>query len=223
VQLAKKSLLRRRRDPERPSHAPRFPRNRYATQARELYEYGRSAAGLPLLEYLAYYQSVEYFFPFFAREETVNSVRAQLLHPRFDAQDDAALNRLINLSAPAARGGMAERDQLRASVRAVIVEEDLRDFIASSDEYKDHFCSKNQSVKSVGTIQLTGQQADLRDQVADRIYAIRCRIVHAKQDGGGTNVDVLLPSSSEASSLQADIDLVRLIAQRALVARAARA
>lgn len=222
-QLAKHRTGNRRRLRERPDHPPKFPRNYYAAQALELYQYGRTAAGLPLLEYLAYYQSLEYFFPFFAREQTVNSVRTQLLHPKFDPLNDAALGRLINLAAPAARGGMAEREQLRATIRACMTEPDLREFVESLPEYLDHFSAKNQTIKGVGALQLDGNKTDLRDQVADRIYAIRCRIVHAKQDGGGSSDEVLLPSSAEAASLQSDIEMLRLVAQQALVARAARA
>jgi hypothetical protein len=222
VQLARRRSANRPRRRERPTNSPKFPRNQYAGQALQLYQYGRAAAGLPLLEYLAYYQAVEYFFPFFAREQTVNAVRSQLLHPRFDALDDAGLNRLINLAAPAARAGMAEREQLRATVRAAVNEVDLREFIESLPEHVDHFCSKKQVIMGAAVIQLDGNHPDLRDQVADRIYAIRCRIVHAKLDGGGSE-EVLLPSSTEADSLQSDIELLRLVAQRAIVARAARA
>lgn len=222
VQLAKRRRQNRRRRHERPDHPPKFPRNKYAGQALELYQYGRSAAGLPLLEYLAYYQSLEYFFPFFAKEQTVHSVRSQLLHPGFDPLNDAALNRLINLAAPAARTGMAEREQLRATIRACMTEADVSDFVESLPEYTDHFCSKKQKIKGVGAFHLSGNQSDIRDQAADRIYAIRCRIVHSKQDGGGNSQDVLLPSSAETESLQADVELIRLVAQRALIARAAR-
>ncbi|QCR19566.1 hypothetical protein [Agrococcus sp. SGAir0287] len=220
VQIARKSLASRQRRQEAPEHPPAFPRNHYAAQALELYQYGRSASGLPLLEYLAYYQAIEHFFPFFAREQTVNAVRTQLLHPGFDARDDAALYKLINLAGPGGRSGPGEKEQLRATVRACVEEADLKDFIQSLPEYTDHFCSKQQSVKGIGVINIDNSN-DLRDQVADRIYALRCRIVHAKQDGGG-HADVLLPSSRETESLQADVELVRLVAQRALIARAAR-
>lgn len=223
MQLAKRRRQNRRRRRERPSNPPKFPRNKYAGQALELYQYGRSAAGLPLLEYLAYYQSIEYFFPFFAKEQTVHSVRSQLLHPGFDPLNDDALNRLINLAAPAAKTGMAEREQLRATIRACMTEADVRDFIESLPEYSEHFCAKRQKIKGVGAFQLSDNQRDIRDQAADRIYAIRCRIVHSKQDGGGNSHDVLLPSSAETESLLADVELIRLVAQRALIARAARA
>lgn len=158
MQLAKRRRTNRRRRFERPDHPPKFPLNRYAEQALELYQYGRSSAGLPLLEYLAYYQSVEYFFPFFAKEQTIQSVRSQLLHPGFDARNDASLSRLINLAAPAAKGGMAEREQLRATIRACMDEVDLRDFIESLPEYTDHFCSSKQKIKGVSALQLNRSQ-----------------------------------------------------------------
>ncbi|TCU43310.1 hypothetical protein EDF33_10949 [Curtobacterium sp. PhB146] len=222
TQLAKQRRPNRRTRGEQPDRPPKFPVNEYAAQALELYQYGRAASGLPLLQYLAYYQAVEYFFPFFAREQTLNAVRSQLLHPAFNPRDDADLSRLINASAPEARRGMGERDQLRATIRACMMEPDVQDFIESLPEYVDHFSSKKQVIKGVDSIQAKNNQTDLRDQIADRIYAIRCRIVHSKQDGGGSSDDVLLPSSREASSLQADLELLRLVAQRVLVARAAR-
>jgi len=223
IQLAKRRRQNRWRRRERPSQTPKFPRNKYAGQALELYQYGRSATGLPLLEYLAYYQSLEYFFPFFAKEQTVHSVRTQLLHPGFDPLNDDALNRLINLAAPATKTGMTEREQLRATIRACLTETDVRDFVESSPEFTEHFCAKKQKIKGVGAFHLAGNQNDIRDQAADRIYAIRCRIVHSKQDGGGNSHDVLLPSSAETESLLADLELIRLVAQQALIARAARA
>lgn len=222
LQLTKRPRENRRHRATLPDRSPNFPRNKYAAQALELYQYGREAGGLPLLEYLAYYQSLEYFFSFFAREQTMNSLRSQLLDPAFDAFSDASLNRLINLTAPAGRNGMGEREQLRATIRACLTEDDVRGFVGSSPEFEDHFCSKKQKIKGVVAMQMKGNQVDLRDQLSDRIYAIRCRIVHSKQDGGGTNADVLLPSSNEVESLQADLEMLRAVAQRALVARAAR-
>ena len=59
----------------------------------------------------------------------------------------------------------------------------------------------------------------LTTQVANRIYDIRCRIVHAKEDGGPSgNTDVLLPFSAEADLLGPDVMLVRFVAQKAIIA-----
>lgn len=222
LMISKRRRVPAHRDLAGADHAPEFPKNDYAQEALALYEYGRSASGLPLLEYLAYYQSVEFFFPIFAREETVRSVRKLLADPRFNAAEESAVNRLINLTAPAARAGMSEREQLRATVRGSMTSEEAEDFVKSDESLTEHFCSKKQSIRGVQPLRLTGDQADLRDQIADRIYAIRCRIVHTKQDGGGVGEDMLLPSSREAESLPRDTELLRMVAQNALLARAGR-
>jgi hypothetical protein len=64
----------------------------------------------------------------------------------------------------------------------------------------------------IGTV-----DADLRNEVADRIYDIRCKIVHAKSDGGPSNAEPLLPFSKDADSLGFDIGLARYIARRVLI------
>jgi hypothetical protein len=97
---------------------------------------------------------------------------------------------------------------------------EIVEFIESDKRYLDHFCSKSQVIKGVQKIYLQGTQTDLRDQIADRLYAIRCRVVHTKQDGGGAEVELLLPSSREARSLNPDVQLMRLIAQKVLIAQA---
>ena len=50
-------------------------RNAYAENAVTLYCYGRSARGLPLLQYLAYYQAIEYFYPSFSNAEIMRRTR----------------------------------------------------------------------------------------------------------------------------------------------------
>lgn len=219
--VTRRPYVRRRKNkgPERP---PSFPRNRYAQQSLALYEYGRSAVNLPLLEFLAYYQSVEYFFPYFAREQILNSLRSTLLHPRFDPSDDAELARVIDLAGNGGRSSIPERDQLRATIRACLSEPDLSNFLAQDQARTDYFFASKQALRGVRPLRRGAGADDVRDQIADRMYAIRCRIVHAKQDGGPSNVDVLLPLSEEADAMTPEIELMRLVAQQVLVGRAAR-
>jgi hypothetical protein len=58
----------------------------------------------------------------------------------------------------------------------------------------------------------------LRNDVADRVYDIRCKIVHTKTDTRDGSVELLLPFSPEAEQLSFDIDLVQHLAQLVLVA-----
>jgi hypothetical protein len=201
---------------------PQFPRNKYAQQSLALYQYGRSASNLPLLEFLAYYQAVEYFFPYFAKEQMMLALRSTLLHPGFNPSSDTDIARVMDLSANGGRSALPEREQLRASVRACVVEADLAAIVSADKEIRKHFYDKRQVIRGVEPLREGAGANDLRDQVADRLYAIRCRIVHAKLDGGGSRVDVLLPLSEEADALAFDIEVMRFISQQALVGRAAR-
>lgn len=198
---------------------PRFPKNRYSADALALYNYGRAAEELPLLEFLAYYQVIEYFFPVFSRDEQIRRLRAKLKDPRFDPNDDVQLGQVLAVVSPSQRGGVSERDQLRSTVRATVDVATLKSFIESDLEFIDHF-SRRQTIKGVTTVTVGANPADLRDQVADRIYDIRCRIVHTKQDGGDSTTTLLLPSSKEVGSLGPDVLLVRMVAQSAMIAAA---
>ncbi|QAY73073.1 hypothetical protein ET445_06630 [Agromyces protaetiae] len=198
-----------------------FPRNDYALEPLRLYHYGREADGLPLLEFLAYYQAVEYFFPFFAREQTMNDVRSTLKHPRFNPNDDKQVGKLISLAAQG-RGQQSEREQLRTTIRSCVGEADLREYVEADQDRLEALTAKKQSIRGVKSVRFENGADDIRDQLADRIYAIRCRIVHSKQDGGGYD-EVLLPGTREADALSADINVLQFVAQRVLIARAARA
>lgn len=60
--------------------------------------------------------------------------------------------------------------------------------------------------------------ADLRNDVADRIYDIRCKIVHTKNDLREGEPELLLAFSAEAQRLDFDIELVQYVARSVLIA-----
>ncbi|MYT13346.1 MULTISPECIES: hypothetical protein [unclassified Streptomyces] len=198
---------------------PKNPRNKYAEKPLSLYWYGRSARQIPLLQYLAYYQVLEFYFPTYSQRDALTRIRNELLDPRFRAGDDMSLMRIMHLSAGFGKGFGSEREQLRSTVAGCVTEAHLRDFIDANDDLSQHF-SGVQKIKGVAHIDVADKRNDLMTSVANRIYDIRCRIVHAKEDGGGGSADLLLPFSEEAYSLHPDIELVRFIAQKALIAGA---
>ena len=67
-------------------------------------------------------------------------------------------------------------------------------------------------------ISLATSTADLRGDVAERIYNIRCKIVHTKTDARDSDVELLLPFSKEAEQLVFDIELAQYLAQQVLIA-----
>jgi hypothetical protein len=197
---------------------PRLPRNTYPVQPLALYWYARSASNMPLLQYLASYQVLEYHFNTYYQRETLDRIKQELLDPRFSPQQDADLSRLIALASPQGRVFGSEREQLRATVRACVSAAYLEDYLKEPSRYD--FFTGRQHVKDVTQLAFGSKAPDIRDQVSDRIYDIRCRIVHTKSDAKDRYPDLLLPFSEEAEALGLDIELIQYLAQRVLINRA---
>lgn len=193
-----------------------FPDHTYERDAVLLYSYGRSAKGLPLLEYLAFYQVLEFFFPSYARDEVIRRLRTRMRDPRFSVDNNSDMVRLLSIASNHGRGFLREVEQLRATIRSITDADDVRELLAAVPPDAPIFDKKNKN--SVPAINLRSDDSDLLDQVVDRLYAIRCRIVHSKDGGGSAESAPLLPFGEEARSLDIDIALVRHFAERAIVA-----
>ncbi|MEV7325973.1 hypothetical protein [Streptomyces sp. NPDC093970] len=215
---SERSRRRNRLQRVKAQRSPRNPRNQYPEKPLSLYWYGRSS-GIPLLEYLAYYQVLEYFFPSFSHRDTLEKLRNELLDPRFRADDDGDLVRIIGLASGTGKGFGSERDQLRSTIAGCVTEEHVRDFIEDNEVLGDHFSGK-QKIKDVTNLNLSDARNDFLTSVANRVYDIRCRIVHTKEDGGGGAAELLLPFSKEAEELGPDIELIKYLAQKVLIAGA---
>lgn len=199
----------------------RTPRFQYSEKPLSLYWYGRSSMRLPLLEYLAYYQVLEFYFPVYSKRDVLDRLRQELLDPGFAPDSDSDLARVLTIAARSGKGFGAERDQLKATVRACVSDEALRSYIESHHSLPSSL-KDPRLIKDVTQVHLTDKGIDLTSRISERIYDLRCRIVHAKEDGGEQQKELLMPYSKEADSLEADIDLVRFLAQKALVASSSR-
>ncbi|MEU5907918.1 hypothetical protein ABZ780_26550 [Micromonospora sp. NPDC047467] len=197
---------------------PMVPGLKYSAEAMSLFRYAQSSEKLPLLRFLAFYQVVEYFFPAYAERDTLRRLRQIVIDPTFNADRDSDVARLSQ----AIRNKMhlTERDQLKSTIRHCVNDGDLKDFIEADPERVAFVSNRKNGLKSVKALALKDAGSPLGDQVAERIYDIRCRIVHAKDGGGPAQAALLLPFSAEARSLGHDIDIVRFIAQKVLISSA---
>jgi hypothetical protein len=193
-----------------------LPRYSYDDKAAALYWYGRSARSLPLLQFLAFYQAIEVFFPHYSRIETVGRVRNFLKNPAFDGSKDADINGLLNLASGVPGFGVSERLQLRSVVDACVTADELRQFLTEDTDRKAFF---DGSFKDVSKVRISlREDADIINQAVERIYDIRCKVVHTKNSDTGLGPEVILPYSREAELLHDDIDLLRFIARKVLIA-----
>ncbi|MEU5213288.1 hypothetical protein [Streptomyces sp. NPDC020742] len=158
------------------------------------------------LFYLSYYQVLEHYLPAIHRRETVRKVRRILRSLDFDEEKDSSVLQILN-SVERSRGA-SEGDQLRILVEECVQEGKLQEFFAL--DHGSHFGNKG-PISGIPAINLKSGES-LASQVAKRIYMLRNRIVHAKDDARYAESKVLLPLSREAMRLYPDIELIRVLA-----------
>jgi hypothetical protein len=197
-----------------------FPSTTYDRTALSLYWYGRSAAGLPLLRFLAFYQSLEFYFPTYSQNEAIKQTKKMLKDPRFSIHDDADLARLVNSIQTSRSGSLGdERSQFRSVINGCVDAEALRELL-EKDALRSFYTDTKHKWKQVSKIKIpvNDAESDLRTSIAERLYDIRCRIVHAKSDGGQMKSEALLPFSREAEQLAVDTQVIQFISTQTLIA-----
>ncbi|WP_157857492.1 hypothetical protein [Streptomyces yerevanensis] len=195
------------------SNRVRFPRTPVPDNIATLFSIPGDTAlrGNHTLFYLSYYQILEHYLPAVHRRETVRKVRRILRAIDFDEEKDSSVLQILN--SVERSHGASEGEQLKALIGECVPEDKLREFFAR--DHDGHF-EKNGPISGVQAINLKSGEA-LPSQVAKRIYMLRNRIVHAKDDVRYAESKVLLPLSYEALRLSPDIELLRLLAIEVVV------
>jgi hypothetical protein len=208
-----------RRASDSPTETPvlSLPKYQYDSKPMSLYWYGSTAEGMPLLQFLAYYQVIEFYFPMFAEKATYEIAKRLLKDPTFDRSIDIHINQLISSIKPyLTKGGYGEeRAALLATVRECVTEQELRCFFQDDSERFEFYKSKSQIISSE-KISVSHDKSDIVTETANRIYDIRCKIVHTKASES-VNSELLLPFSKEAQQLGFDIELLQFVARKVLI------
>jgi|TARA_R110002126_G_scaffold290086_1_gene446349 hypothetical protein len=187
---------------------------KYDTEALSLYWYAQSSIGMPLLQYLALYQVIEFYYPIYSELAAQKKVANTLKDPCFNSHNEKDIARIFNIvkSASSAR---SELSQLESTFRECIDVSLLRDWLKSENNREEYFRSKNAVKLSEYQVNSNADDGDLLKQVWQRFYNIRCRIVHTK--GAEGELDVLHPQSKEVKNLGYDIELANFLAHRVLI------
>jgi|GEM_PF-2960116 len=198
--------------------SPKVPQLRYSPEASALFRYAQSAERQPLLRFLAFYQVMEHFFPTYTERDVLDRIRQIVVDPSFNPDDKTKLSRLAQTIR--AKNFPSEKDQLRATIQHCVDADDLENFIKADSQRARFVGLKTGGLRHIKQISLRDQGSTLGTQVADRIYDLRCRIVHAKDGGGPSRAELLLPFGPEAKLLSHDIEIARFVAQKVLIASA---
>lgn len=194
----------------------KFPTVGYDNDPISLYWYARSATGMPLLQFLAFYQVIEYYFPTYSVEEAKRRIQTILKDPLFRYERDMDIGRILSVVSKRGKGFGTEKDQLRATIDYCINPIELRAFFEESEDRKQFFSKKQKGLTDI-KLPISEAEADLRNPTSDLIYDIRCKIVHTKIESLTDKNELLLPFSKEAELLTHDIELVQFIARKVLI------
>lgn len=186
----------------------------------ELYWYGRGASEMPLLQYLAFYQVLEFYFPRFADAEARQRVRRLVKAASFDPDSYEDITRIIRATG-SGRGSNRkdERRQLLMTLGATVSPHELRLFLEANQSRQRHFAKRWTGSERITAVTPAMGDQEILDATSRRIYEYRCRIVHAKNLEDEARP--LLPYSVEASQLEHDIALLQMLARAAVLVGAA--
>ncbi|MFD8405336.1 hypothetical protein ACFV1G_11750 [Streptomyces anulatus] len=199
---------RRLSSSEPPERIVRFPETVVDPEVSALFRFAGSASGNPPLSFLSYYQILESFFPAAGKRDALRKIERELTNPLFNRRNDRHLMRLLNVGESTATA--SESTHLRMLLDECVRGDILEEFFAG-DQWGKYF-TKQGPIKGIEeNINLENKKTALTHQVAERVYKIRNRIVHAKDDPKYQDTPALLPQSDEAEALWPDISLVRLL------------
>lgn len=193
-----------------------FPTYEYDSEPMSLYWYAKGAVEMPLLQFLALYQILEFYFPVFSQKDAHQQIKNLIKDPRFNPNKDSDITRILSaISINKNQLGFgSELDQLRSTLIGCITNEEIREVIENDGIY-EFFKDKKSKSLSNKHLNVENQSADLVNECAERIYEIRCRVVHTKSSD--KNYELLLPSSPELKYLVHDISILEMIAKKVLV------
>jgi len=194
-----------------------FPNYEYDSEPMSLYWYARSAVDMPLLQFLALYQILEFYFPIFSHKDAHHQIKNIIKDPRFNPNKDSDITKVLTtISQNKSQIGFgSEIEQLKSTLLNCITTEELREQIENDQEMDDFYKDKKSKSLASKNLSIANKNADLVTECAERIYEIRCRVVHTK--ASDKNYDLLLPSSPELKHLIYDITILETIAKKVLI------
>lgn len=190
-----------------------FPNVEYNRDPMIFYWYGVGAYQMPLMQFLAFYQAIEYFYPLYSEYEIKRAIQGVLKSPGFRVDRDSDIARLYQ-TFKGGRGSGSELAQLRATLKECVNEAELIDFIKSVNGAKDVLSSKK-PIKA-HRVNLESPSVDIIQEISRRIYEIRCRIVHTKVSDADMSDAPLLPYTTEERNLGVDIRIIKFLSVKVI-------
>lgn len=205
-----------RLQPEQERRPAEFPKYEYDTVPITLYWYAVNAYDTPALRFLAYYQVLEWYSPYYEGQERIHAARRVIRDPSFDLERDAEVSRLVKAVQLGAGGRpIADAGLLRYTLECCLDASEVRELVDKMP-LKDYYGSKDSHRVSKSKLLLDKSDEELIHSLAARIYDVRCRIVHTKSDD--VEAPPILPYTEEEAFLALETEVIAMAARRVLIA-----
>ncbi|WP_435588394.1 hypothetical protein [Micromonospora chalcea] len=189
----------------------RFPVARFNDQAAALFQLASDRFNQTILNrYVLYYQSIEYYLPLHDRRAAIQQIRRALHSPLFSLSDDEDVLGLVGVLGR--QSSKSERESFVDLVADSVGSDRIMNWLTQLERSVPEHFSKKGPIKHVTNLSSKDTSRDIVKQVANRIYDIRCRVVHSKAGGGKEGVEAIFPGDHEANAMQPDLELLRVVA-----------
>jgi hypothetical protein len=137
-----------------------------------------------------------------------------LKDPVFSADDENDIGKIVACVSGKLGRYVSENDLLRDTIRECVSEEEMVSEV-SAEVLKEYF-KKDYRIVSPFRVSEENKEKEVREQVGERIYDIRCRIVHTKEDDKRGRI---IPFTREAALLREfDLPMIEGIVNKVLIA-----
>ena len=180
-----------------------------------LYWFAMNNVHSPIFMYFALYQALEFYFPIYATMNVKNKIQNILKDPKFRATKDSDIMKILNIAKANHNNNWGdEREQLSITLRSIVSGEEIIEFIKENEQLELYFSSKESSKVAEKKLQINDASGIVND-LAERIYDIRCRIVHNKASETSKKI---LPMTKNVDHLRNDVKLLKYVVEKGIIA-----
>lgn len=203
------------RDRSDPDHRPKVPEHTYNPDLIRFFQLGVST-DVPELQFLAYYQVLEYFFVTVSDDVLYQKLRNRIQEPGF-IPDPQRLDRVVQ----DVLGHTREADEtkmLRNVLDRFVPEDDVINFIQDYEDYvrQPHYTARRTLFGEAVEVPL--KSGHVHGNVAKTIKSVRNALVHSSDRHERNPRHV--PFSDTGAIVAAEIPLIRFLAERVLISTA---
>jgi hypothetical protein len=216
--LNKRILRLKRPSLEIPSHPINFTYTKYIPELIQYYHLSEKVDYIPF-KFLCYFHIVEYFSDKSAYVAVAEQVKHLLLKPDFHLKTDNYIDQAINIFKKENEKHLTDKIKLTRVLQQFVNMNEFKEYLETINLFS-HFnseqtfqCSKPLKINS---LDFTNESVFFQS-LANRIYTIRCSIVHSNPDFDETKAVPFVHTSENVIQLNLEMALVYEVSRNIIV------